>query len=94
MANLLTAAEAASILKCETNDPVMLILLDILDAFVNNDTGRDWTLDHPIHPIAKDAAMTLLVNKHEDPGAMNQSYAMDHYRADIVKLQAIALEEQ
>lgn len=95
MANILTTAEAASVLHCETDDPIMLILLDILDALINNKTGKDWTIDNPINPIAKDVAIAMLIRRHEDPGAMGQYSSMDDYvRAGIMQLQAIALEEQ
>lgn len=96
MANILTTDEAANVLRCETDDPVMLILLGIIDAHINDLTNRDWTLDHPINPIARDAAITLLIRRHEDPGGMGQLPATvdDHFRQCILQLKMLALEEQ
>lgn len=96
MANILTAAEAANILRCETDDALMLDLLEQVDAYINNATGRDWTLDNPIEPSAKSAARILLVQAHEDPGAMAQpADAMSWgLSANLVQLEALALEEQ
>ncbi len=96
MANILTAAEAATVLRCEATDPAMLALLDQVDAYINNATGRDWTLDHPIRPEAKSAARILLVRAHEDPGAMAQPAVALSWglQACLVQLEVIALEEQ
>jgi hypothetical protein len=66
--NILTTAEAATVLRGETDDPDMLDLLPIVDAFIKNHTGRDWTLDTTIHPMAKAAARLILVEWHEDAG--------------------------
>lgn len=72
MANILTATEAANILRCAEDDPAMLDLLPQVDAYIKNATGRDWTDDDPIDPVAKAAARILLVRAHEDPGALAQ----------------------
>lgn len=94
--NILTATEAATVLRCEETDQLMLDLLDQVDAYINNATGRDWTFDRTIRPEAKSAARILLVQAHEDPGAMAQpADAMSWgLRANLVQLEAIALEEQ
>lgn len=96
MANILTAAEAATVLRCEASDQAMLDLLPQVDAYINNATGRDWTLDYSIRPEAKSAARILLVRAHEDPGAMAQpADAMSWgLQACLTQLEAIALEKQ
>jgi len=95
MANILTAAEAANVLRCEVDDLLMLDLLEQVDAYINNATGRDWTLDNPICPEAKSAARILLVRAHEDPGAMSQPVDSLSWglQACLMQLEALALEE-
>ena len=96
MANILTATEAATVLRCEVSDQAMLDLLTQVDAYINNATGRDWTLDHPIRPEAKSAARILIVRAHEDPGAMAQSAEGISWnlQACLLQLEAIALEKR
>ena len=95
MANILTATEAATALRCEATDQAMLDLLPQVDAYINNATGRDWTLDHLIRPEAKSAARILLVRAHEDPGMMSQPADAISWglQACLVQLEAIALEK-
>lgn len=68
MPNILTAAEAATVLRTTTTDPDMLALLPLVDAYIKRATGRDWAVDTSIAPEAKSAARILLVQWHEDPG--------------------------
>lgn len=68
MANILTAQEAAIVLRCAADDPAMLAMLPAIDAFIERATGRDWTADSPVCQEAKNAAQMLLVQWHEDPG--------------------------
>lgn len=75
MANILTAQEAANVLRCEVNDPFMTDLLPALDAYIERATGRDWAGDSTICQEAKMAARILLVQWHEDPGMMQGSQA-------------------
>ncbi len=70
MANILSAAEGAVVLRCESTDADMLALLPIVDAHIKKATGRDWSKDSTINPLAKAAARILLVRMHEDPGDM------------------------
>lgn len=70
MANILTATEAANALRVDEDDAYMLDLLDQVDAAIQMATGRDWTSDDPMNPLAKAAARMLLVRMHEDPGGM------------------------
>jgi len=71
MTNILTAAEAANVLRCETTDPLMVNLLDAVDLYIKNATGRDWTADSPINPVAKSAGRMLLVMWYENPGMIH-----------------------
>lgn len=93
MANILTAAEAAIVLRCETSDPDMLALLPLVDAYVKNATGRDWTQDSTIYPEAKSAARMLLVQWHENPGMVGGGQVPLHFglTSALVQLEAIAL---
>ena len=68
MPNILTAAEAANFLRTETTDTAMLNLLPLVDSFIQRATGRDWTADTTINPIAKAAAGMLLVQWYDVPG--------------------------
>lgn len=68
MANILTAQEAAIVLRCAADDPAMLAMLPAIDAFIERATGRDWTADSPVCQEAKNVAQMLLVQWHEDPG--------------------------
>lgn len=72
MTNILTAIEAAIVLRCEETDADMLALLPQVDAYIKNSTGRDWTKESPIPEEAKSAARMLLTRYHESPG-MNSS---------------------
>lgn len=68
MANILTAAEASIVLRCETTDSNMLAILPSIDAYIKRATGRDWAADSVICDEAKSAARMLLVQWHENPG--------------------------
>jgi hypothetical protein len=94
MTNILTAAEAAIVLRCAVDDPDMLQLLPMVDRYVIIATGRDWTADDPIPDEAKMAARILLVRAHEDPGAMAQPAASLSWglSAALTQLEAVALE--
>jgi hypothetical protein len=93
MANILTAAEAAIVLRCEATDADMLQLLPVVDAYIKLATGRDWTLDTTIEPLAKGAARILLTQWHEDPGMMIAGAAnmSGGLRACLAQLEAKAL---
>jgi hypothetical protein len=68
--SILTAIEAATVLRCETNDDNMLDLLDQVDAYIENATGWKWSQDSAINPAAKSAARMLLVQWYENPGQL------------------------
>lgn len=65
--NILTSAEAAAILRCEEDDPNMLLLLPAIDAYIKRGS-RDWTTEATIPQEAKNAARIALVQWHENPG--------------------------
>jgi hypothetical protein len=71
----------------------MIDLLPQLDNYIRIGTGRDWTVDDPVHPLAKAAARILLVRGYEDPGALEQSSALEFgARSLMVQLAVIALQ--
>ncbi len=93
MANLLTATEAANLLRCEETEAEMLALLPLVDAYIQKATGRDWTGDNPIHPLAKSAARMLLVRMHEDPGGMVAGAALSFgLHAILTQMKAMVLQ--
>lgn len=68
MANILTAGEASTVLRCDITDADMLALLPLVDAYIKNATGHDWAADTAIRAEAKSAARMLLTLWHENPG--------------------------
>jgi len=91
MTNILTAAEAANVLRCETTDALMLNLLPAVDNYIRAATGHDWTADSPILDTAKSAARMLLVMWHENPGMMSVNTALNFgLSAALVQLEAQA----
>ncbi len=92
MANILTAQEAATVLRCAVDDDAMLDLLPLIDAYLENASGRDWTADTPVYHSAKAAARMLLVKWHEDPGCMTSGGSLGFgFAAALVQLEALAL---
>jgi hypothetical protein len=91
---ILTAEEAAAALRCSSSDPSMLGLLPLVDAYVNNATGRDWTQDEEIYREAKSAARMLLVQWFENPAMQGSNItSLDHgLSAALVQLEVKALE--
>jgi len=94
MPNILTAAEAAIVLRVDATDPAMLQMLPMVDAYIKNATGRDWTADTTIEPMAKAAAQILLVQWYETPGMLGQGITTlaAGLTACLVQLEARALE--
>jgi hypothetical protein len=92
--NILTAAEAAIILRCEDDDANMLMLLPQIDWYIKYATGRDWALDETINPVAKGAARILLVQWYETPGMLGQGITTlgAGLISCLVQLEAQALE--
>jgi hypothetical protein len=94
--NILTADEAATVLRCAEDDQLMLDLLDQVDAYINNATGWDWRAEYPeeAYPEAKSAARMLLVKWHENPGMAGSAEDALSFglRAALMQLKALALE--
>lgn len=90
---ILTAAEAATVLRCTETDEDMLALLPIVDGYLKNATGHDWAADSPINPTAKSAARILITLWHENPGMIgNSTISLDiGLRSVLVQLEALAL---
>lgn len=92
MANILTADEAAVVLRVDATDQAMLDLLPVVDAFIRGATGRDWTSDSPISAQAKAAARILLVMWYENPGQVGTEDALSFgMTAVLAQLEALAL---
>lgn len=87
MANILTAAEAANVLRCDLLDEKMVALLPQVDQFIKLGTGRDWTQDDPINENAKAAARMLLFRAFEDPGGVVGTSTSLIYGLEAVLLQ-------
>lgn len=66
--SILTAAEAASVLRVDQDNAEMLNLLPLVDEYIFNATGHDWAKDLPAVDSAKAAARMLLVLWYENPG--------------------------
>lgn len=92
MAHILDVDEAATVLRCEADDPLMLQLLGPVDAYIEQATGRDWTADDPIRQEAKSAAQMLLVMWHESPGGSGSATLSHGLTATLVQLEALALK--
>lgn len=94
MANILTAGEASTVLRCETTDADMLALLPSVDAYIRNATGHDWTVDSPIRAEAKSAARMLLTLWHENPAVITSGMTTLGFglSAALTQLEAIALK--
>ena len=93
MTSILTPTEAATVLRCETDDQNMLDLLNQVDAYIENATGWKWTEDEAINPTAKAAARMLLVQWHENPaqlGAENETPLVFGLNSVLLQLKAEA----
>jgi len=70
---ILTAAEAANTIRTSADDPAMLDLLESVDDYIKNATGRDWASDATINRTAKSAARMLLAMWYDNPSMQNVS---------------------
>jgi hypothetical protein len=93
MPTILTAAEAADVLRLEVTHPDMLTLLPLVDSYIQNATGRNWAADAVIHKTAKAAARILLVQWFENPGQFGSGSTPPYgFQAVVGQLEAIALQ--
>lgn len=80
-------------LRCEANDADMLALLPLVDAFIQQATGRAWQGDNPVRSEAKAAARMLLVMWHENPAMTGSTNVLNFgLTAALVQLEALALQ--
>lgn len=90
---ILTTTQAANALRVLESDPRMVDLLPVIDAYIENTTGRDWSQDATKNKIAVSVATMLLVQWYEDPGAMGGTHDMPHgITAHLTLLEAEALK--
>ncbi len=91
--HLLTAQEASTFIRTTIDDPIMLQLLSPVDMFVQRATGRIWTEDATIHPLAKVAAGILIVQWYDNPaGLVTSEQEMPHgLTSALAQLEAEAL---
>lgn len=91
--NILSSAEAAAFLKCDEDDPSMLLLLPEIDEYIKRGTGHDWAADSIVPYAAKSAARNLIIQWHEDPGMLTGSQATvlsGNFQACMSQLRAMA----
>jgi len=70
--NILTADEAARVVSVDSTDEKLLDILPQVDSYIQQATGRDWTRDDIINPVAKTAARLKLALDY-DLMAMQQN---------------------
>jgi len=92
MTNILTAAEGANFVRTDTSDAVMLMLLPQIDDFIKRATGRDWTADTTINPVAKVAAGILLVQWYDNPAQAGPDAPQFGINQTLSQLEAEALK--
>lgn len=92
MKSILTPTEAATVLRCETDDQNMLDLLDQVDTYIENATGWLWTQDEVINTTAKSAARMLLVQWYENPAQLGSESVLSFgLNAVLLQLKAEAV---
>lgn len=92
---ILSPTEAATVLRCAEDDPNMLDLLPLVDAYISNATGMDWAADEcEIPNEAKSAARMLLVMWHENPAMVGMPASGIGFglAAVLFQLKSLALE--
>ena len=93
--SILTAAEAALVLKIPADDSLMLSLLPGVDVYIKDATGRDWAGDDTIREEAKNAARILIALWYDNPAMVSLSSVISlpwGLRACLVQLEALAAE--
>lgn len=92
MTNILTSAEALACLRLDATHAVVTMLLPAIDGYLERATGRNWTLDSTIDPVAKAAAQMLLVQWFENPAMIGSIGEMAYGLNNVIgQLQAKAL---
>lgn len=75
MSNILTQQEAFDIIGLDGDAslyPQLNIILPAIDEYLKNATGKDWSKDSVINPIAKMVASILSVRWFDDPGMIGK----------------------
>lgn len=78
MTNILTTTEAANALRVSSSDARLADLLPQVDKYIASATGRDWTADGTIHPLAKAAATMLVVSWFDNPTMIGSEGSLTH----------------
>ena len=73
---ILTQDDAMHVLRYTSIDAmppiVTTLLLPAIDDFLKTATGKDWSADNPVDPLAQLAAQVLLVRWFDDPGMVGK----------------------
>jgi predicted membrane-bound mannosyltransferase len=92
MPDLLTPAQAANFVRSNPSDAVMLQLLPLINKFIERATGRDWTQDVTLHPLAIATAGMVLVQWYDNPSQIGQGGSMPSgIESALAQLEAEAL---
>jgi len=90
MANILTAAEGANFVRTTSDDAILTQLLPLVDQYLFNASGHDWTADTTKHPTAKIAAGMLITYWYDNPSSIGQP--PEALSAILTQLEAEALK--
>lgn len=85
---ILTSTEAKDILRLEAGGtyPVLSIVLPAIDDYLHQATGHDWAADTSIDPVAKGAAMMLLVQWYENPAMIGSIDNMQYGISNVIEM--------
>lgn len=76
---ILTAQEAAELLDYESEEDlpgkIISVFLPAINASIEVATGKDWSRDDDVDPLAKFVAGALLVRWFEDPSLVGETPA-------------------
>lgn len=75
MPTILSPQEAAHFVRTEPTDPILQQLMPLVDQYLIDATGHDWSLDDPVHNTAITAAGMLLVYWYDNPMLVGQAPA-------------------
>lgn len=84
--SILTNSEAMALLRLDgliTDHPQVTVLLPAIDEYIHRGTGRDWSADTTVDPVAKSVASMLLNQWHDNPAMIGK---IDELRYGITNL--------
>src|SRR5258706_10452947 len=90
MTDILTAAQGALFVRTTASDTIMLQLIPLVTEHVIRATGRDWTKDTTISPMAIAAAGSILTAWYDNPAMVGQ--ASDGAIGALTQLEAEAMK--